>query len=31
MHDDVWIAQLMGRSDEQARDWVTSILKDFAK
>jgi hypothetical protein len=31
MHDDVWVAQSMGRSDEQIRDWVTSILKDFAK
>jgi hypothetical protein len=31
MHDDVWIAQSMGRSDDQIRDWVTSILKDFAK
>jgi hypothetical protein len=30
LHDDVWIAQSMGRSDAQIRDWVTSILKDFA-
>jgi hypothetical protein len=30
LHDEVWIAQLMGRSDAQIRDWVTSILKDFA-
>ena len=31
LHDDVWIAQSMGRSDEQIRDWVTSVLKDFAQ
>ena len=31
MHDEVWIAQSMGRSDEHILDWGTSILKDFAK
>ncbi len=31
LHDDVWIAKSMGRSDEQIRDWVTSLLKDFAQ
>jgi hypothetical protein len=31
LHDHVWIAQSMGRSDEQIRDWVGSILRDFAK
>jgi len=31
LHDDVWIAQSMGCSDEQIRDWVTSVLKDFAQ
>ncbi len=31
LHDEVWIAQSMGRSDEQIRDWVTSVLKDFAQ
>lgn len=31
LHDEVWIAQSMGRSDAQIRDWVTSILKDFAQ
>jgi len=31
MHDDVWIAQSMGRSDEQIRSWATTILKEFAK
>ena len=31
MHDDVWVAQEMGCSDEQIRDWIASLLKDFAK
>jgi hypothetical protein len=31
LHDEVWVAQSMGRSDAQIRDWVTSILKDFAQ
>lgn len=31
LHDEVWIAQSMGRSDEQIRDWATSVLKDFAQ
>jgi|ERR1051326_1515407 hypothetical protein len=31
MHDDVWVAQSMGCSDEQIRDWGTSILKEFAE
>jgi hypothetical protein len=29
--DDVWIAQSMDRSDEQIREWVKSVLKDFAR
>jgi hypothetical protein len=31
LHDDVWVAQSTGRSDEHTRDWVTSVLKDFAR
>jgi hypothetical protein len=31
LHDDVWTAQSMGRSDEQIRDWATFVLKDFAQ
>jgi hypothetical protein len=31
LDDEVWIAQSMGRSGEQIRDWVTSVLKDFAQ
>jgi hypothetical protein len=31
LDDEVWIAQSMGRSDEQIREWVTSVLKDFAQ
>lgn len=31
LHDEVWIAQSMGRSDKQIRDWITSVLKDFAQ
>jgi hypothetical protein len=31
MYDDVWIAQSTGRSDEEIRNWITSILEDFAK
>jgi hypothetical protein len=31
LSDDVWIAQSTGRSDEETRDWVKSILKEFAK
>ena len=31
LYDDVWIAQSTGRSDEEARDWVKTILKDFVQ
>jgi hypothetical protein len=31
LHDEVWVAQSMGRSDAQIRDWVMSIFKDFAQ
>jgi hypothetical protein len=31
LYDDVWIAQSTGRSDEETRDWVKSVLKDFAQ
>jgi len=31
LYDDVWIAQCTGRSDEDIRKWVASILKGFAK
>ena len=31
LYDDVWIAQSTGRSDEETRDWVKSILKDFVQ
>jgi len=31
LHDEVWIAQSMGHSDERIRDSVRSVLKDFAQ
>ena len=31
LYDDVWIAQCTGRSDEETRNWVTSVLKDFVQ
>jgi hypothetical protein len=31
LHDEVWIAQSMGRSDAEVRDWVMSVLKDFVQ
>lgn len=31
LYDDVSIAEAMGDSDEHIRDWVTSVLKDFAQ
>lgn len=31
LYDDVYIARYMGRSDEDSRDWVKSILKDFVR
>jgi len=31
LYEDVWFARSMDRSDEQIRDWVTSVLKDFAQ
>ncbi|HEX8815493.1 MAG TPA: hypothetical protein VF753_08330 [Terriglobales bacterium] len=31
LYDDVWIAQSMGRSDQEIRDSVTSALRTFAK
>lgn len=31
LYDDVWIAESTGRSDEDIRKWVTTVLKDFAK
>jgi hypothetical protein len=31
LYDDVWIAHSTGRSDDETRDWVNSILKDFVQ
>ena len=31
LYDEVSVAQSMGRSDEQIRDWVTAVLMDFAQ
>jgi len=31
LYDDVWIAQSSGRSDEDTRDWVKSILMEFVQ
>jgi hypothetical protein len=31
LDDEVWIAKSMGRSDAEVRDWVISVLKDFAQ
>jgi hypothetical protein len=31
LYDDVWIAQSTGRSDEETREWVKSILKNFVQ
>jgi hypothetical protein len=31
LHDDVWVAQSTGQSEEEIRKWVTSTLKDFAE
>jgi hypothetical protein len=31
LYDDVFIAQSSHRSDEEIRDWVRSVLRDFAR
>jgi hypothetical protein len=31
LDDEVWIAQSTGRSDEETRDWVKSILRNFVQ
>jgi hypothetical protein len=31
MYDEVYVAQSMGRSDEETRDWVKSLLQDFSE
>jgi hypothetical protein len=31
LDDEAWLAKSMGRSDAEVRDWVMSVLKDFAQ
>ncbi len=31
LYDDVWTAQSTGQSDTEIRNWIISILKDFAQ